>query len=160
MEDRSGSSGPNQDEIAELRARADAGDRNAAGRLGELLARHGDREGALRVWARAYGDRSPTTKRLAELMAEQGDLAGAVNVWVFSDAVWQNPASFHEEYLDTLDPLDRADEDDPEDWAFMEREQLANLLADRGDEASLAELRALAEAGDAVAAKRLRQLDT
>ncbi|EKX64691.1 hypothetical protein Sipo8835_27920 [Streptomyces ipomoeae] len=132
MEDRSGSSGPDQDEIAELRARADAGDRNAAGRLGELLAKHGDREGALRVWARAHGDTSPTTRRLADLLAERGDLAGAVEVWTFSDAVRQNPAGFHAEYLNTLNACDRLDEDDPEDWAFIEGEELARLLAEGG----------------------------
>jgi hypothetical protein len=38
------------EQIAELQARADAGDRNAAGRLGELLAEQGDLEGAARAW--------------------------------------------------------------------------------------------------------------
>lgn len=155
MEDRSGSSGPHQDHLAELRARADAGDRNAAGRLGELLANRGDPEGALRVWVRAYGDDSPTTRRLAELLAEGGDLSGAVKAWKFSDVVWQNPAGLHAEYLDTLDDDDRLDEDDPEDWTFMEAEEVAQLLAERGDEAAIAELRARADAGDAAAAKRL-----
>jgi hypothetical protein len=61
---------PDPDQIAELQARADAGDRNAAGRLGELLAGRGDPEGAVRVWAQAYGDASPTTRWLAELLAE------------------------------------------------------------------------------------------
>ncbi|MFJ8110503.1 hypothetical protein [Streptomyces sp. NPDC096132] len=123
--------------------------------MGELLAKHGDREGALRLWARTYGAVSPTTKRLAELLAERGDLAGAVEVWKFSDRVRQNPEGYHAEYLDTLDVLDRMDDDDPEDWAFMETEQLADLLAERGDEASLAELRARADAGDTAAARRL-----
>ncbi|MGW0825950.1 hypothetical protein [Streptomyces sp. NPDC002845] len=124
-----------------------------------MLARHGDREGALRLWARTYGDDSPTTRRLAELLAERGDLAGAVEVWTFSDPVRQNPAGFHAEYLDTLDICERLNEDDPEDWAFMEKEQLASLLAERGDEAAIAELRARADAGDPAAAKRLAQLD-
>ncbi|MFI9542623.1 hypothetical protein ACIHAR_01325 [Streptomyces sp. NPDC052016] len=155
MEDRPSGSVPNQDHIAELRARADAGDRNAAGRLGELLAKQGDREGALRVWARAYGDTSPTTKRLAELLVERGDPDRAVEVWKFSDAVWQNPAGLRAEYLATLDTCDRADDDDPEDWAFTEAEELAGLLAERGDAAAIAELRARADAGDAAAAKRL-----
>ncbi|MFI6335122.1 hypothetical protein [Streptomyces sp. NPDC050535] len=158
MDIRSGGDGPNQDQIAELRARADAGDRNAAGRLGELLAKRGDQEGALELWARTYGADSPTTKRLAELLAERGDLADAVTVWTFSDVVWQNPAGLHAEYLDTLDALDRLEcEDDPEDWAFIEAEELAGLLAERGDEAALAELRARADAGDPAAAKRLTQ---
>lgn len=161
MGKRSGGGGTNQDRIAELRARAEAGDRNAAGRLGELLAKGGDREGALRLWARTYGDDSPTTRRLAELLVERGELARAVEVWTFSDVVWQNPAGLHAEYLNTLDAGDRMEcEDDPEDWAFMEAEQLARMLAEQGDEAALAELRARADAGDPAAAKRLAQLGT
>jgi hypothetical protein len=148
---------PDPDEIAGLRARADAGDRNAAGRLGELLAGRGDREGALRVWAQAYGDRRGTTRRIAELLAEQGDLDGAVQAWKFSDVVWQNPEGLHEEYLSTLSPEDYLQEttDDPEDWAFMEAEELLRLLARRGDVAAIAELRARAEAGDRAAANWL-----
>ena len=145
----------------ELRARADAGDRNAAGRLAELLAKRGDREDALRLWARIYGDVSPTTRRLAELLAERGDVARAVEVWTFSDVMWQNPAGGHAEYLATLDASERLEcEDDPEDWAFMEAEELARLLAERGDEAAIAELRARADAGDPAAATRLAQLST
>ncbi|WP_433473801.1 hypothetical protein ACQPZP_34090 [Spirillospora sp. CA-142024] len=121
---------PDRDQIAELRARADAGDRNAAGRLGELLAKHGDLEGAVRVWVSAYGDDSPTTARLAELMAGRGDLEGAVGVWRFSDVVRYNPAGLHEGFLSTLDAAERIDwEDEPEDWAFMETEQLARRLS-------------------------------
>jgi len=86
---------PDPDQIAELQARADAGDRNAAGRRGELLAGRGDPEGAVRVWAQAYGDDSPTTRRLGELLAERGALEGAVRAWQFSDVVWQNPAGLH-----------------------------------------------------------------
>ena len=145
--------------MAELRARADAGDRNAAGRLGELLAKYGDEEDALRVWARAYGRESSTTLRLAELMVEWGDVTAAVRAWQFSDPVWQNPEGFHAEYLDSLPPDERADEDDPEDWAFMEREELAQLLAERGDEASMTELRARAVAGDYPARKRLAEMN-
>lgn len=114
----------------------DAGDRNAAGRLGELLAGRGDLEGALRVWTQAYGDCSATTRRLGELLAERGDLEGAVRAWRFSDVVWQNPAGLHAEHLSALSPEDLLQEttDDPEDWAFMETERLARLLAERGDE--------------------------
>ena len=135
MERRSGSGLPDPEQFAELQARADAGDRNAAGRLGELLAGRGDPEGAVRVWAQAYGDASPTTRRLAELLAEQGDLEGAAQAWRFSDVVWQNPAGLHAEFLSTLSPEDYLQEttDDPEDWAFMEAEQLARLLAERDD---------------------------
>ncbi|GAA3420118.1 hypothetical protein GCM10018952_62060 [Streptosporangium vulgare] len=147
---------PDPNHIAESRARADAGDQNAAGRLGELLAKSGDLEGALRVWAQAYGDSSPSTKRLAELMAEDGDLESAVSAWKCSDVVRQNPAGLHQEYLNSLDEDDRRDaDDDPEDWAFIEEEQLTRLLAQRGDEATIAKLRAQADAGDSVAARRL-----
>jgi hypothetical protein len=157
VEHRSGSDTPDPDEIAQLQARADAGDGNAAGRLGELLAGRGDREGALRVWTRAYGDRPGATRRLAELLAEQGDLDSAVQAWKFSDVVWQNPEGLREEYLNTLSPEDYLQEttDDPEDWAFMQAEELVRLLAQRGDVAAIAELRARAEAGDPVAAKWL-----
>jgi hypothetical protein len=144
-------------QIAELQARADASDGNAAGRLGELLAGRGDLEGALRVWAQAYGHGSATTRRLGELLAERGDLEGAVRAWQFSDVVWQNPAGLHAEFLSALSPEEYLQEttDDPEDWAFMETEKLARLLAERGDEAAIAELRARADAGDPAAAKRL-----
>ena len=55
----------------ELRARADAGDRDAARRLAELLAERGDLDG-LRARADA-GDRY-AARRLAGLLAERGDL--------------------------------------------------------------------------------------
>jgi hypothetical protein len=124
-----------------------------ATRLGELLAGRGDLEGALRVWAHAYGDGSATTRRLGELLAERGDLEGAVRAWQFSDVVWQNPAGLHAEFLSALSPEEFLQEttDDPEDWAFMETEQLARVLAERGDEgdkAAIAELRARARPGD------------
>jgi hypothetical protein len=125
---------PDPDEIARLQARADAGDRDAGGRLGELLAGLGDLERALRVWARAYGDCSPTTQRLAELLAERGDLEGAVRAWQSSDVVWQNPAGLHEEFMSALSPEERLEWDDPEDWGFIEAEELASLLAERRDE--------------------------
>ncbi|QFZ21011.1 hypothetical protein [Saccharothrix syringae] len=144
------------EQVAELRARAGAGNRNAAGRLGEVLAGRGDLDGALRVWAEAYGDESPTTKRLAEVLAEQGDLGEAVNAWRFSDVVWQNPEGGRQAWMDALPADERADwQDDPEDWGFMEAERLARLLAERGDAAAVAELRARAEAGDAAAAREL-----
>ncbi len=135
VEHQSGNGRPDPDQIAELRARAEAGDRNAAGLLGELLAARGDPEGAVRVWAQAYGDASPTTRRLAELLAEQGDLEGAARAWRFSDAVWQNPDGLRAEYLSTLSPEDYRQQttDDPEDWAFMEAEQLASLLSEPED---------------------------
>jgi hypothetical protein len=161
VEHRSGSGIPDLDQqISEWRARADTGDRNAAGRLGELLARRGDLESAVRMWAHAYGDGSATTRRLGELLAERGDLEGAVLVWQFSDVVWQNPAGLHQEYLHTLSPEDYLQEttDEPEDWAFMQTEQLARLLAERGDEAAIAELRARAHPGDPFAEQLARLL--
>jgi hypothetical protein len=86
---------PDLDEqIAELRARADAGDRNAAGRLGELLAGRGDLAGALRVWAQAYGGCSPTTRRLAELLAGRGDLEPSATRRISSNASTFPIASF------------------------------------------------------------------
>ncbi|MFD0318942.1 hypothetical protein [Streptomyces flavalbus] len=72
------------------------------------------------MWARAYGDDSPTTRRLAEMLVERGDLAGAVDVWRSSDPVRQNPAGLHAEHLNALEPDDRLDDDDPGDWAFTE----------------------------------------
>lgn len=139
MEHRSGGGrpdpGPDPDQIAELRARADAGDRDSGGRLGELLARQGDRVGALRAWAQAYGDVSSTTRELAELLTEQDNLEGAVHAWQFSDVVWQNPAGLHQEYLSTLSPEDYLEQtsDDPEDWGYLEAEALASLRSLWGD---------------------------
>jgi hypothetical protein len=142
MEHQSGGDVPGVEQITQLRARADAGDRNAAGLLGELLAQGGDLEGAVRVWAAAYGDSSSTTKRLAELPAEEGDLEGAARTWRFSDDVWQNPLGLHAQYRATLTAEERLEEDDPEDWAFMESQRLTRLLAERGDEAAIAQMRA------------------
>jgi hypothetical protein len=103
VKDRLDSGLPDRDQIAELQARADAGDRNAAGRLGELL-------------------------------AEQGDLEGAVRAWQFSDVIWQNPAGLRAEFLSGLSPEERLERDDePEDWAFMESQEVARLLAERDD---------------------------
>jgi hypothetical protein len=157
-----GSGLPDPDQIAKWQARAEAGDRNAAGRLGELLAERGDLEAAVRVWAQAYGDDEPTTRRLGELLAERGDLEGAVGAWRISGAVWENPASLHAEFLSGLSPDEFLLWDDPEDWCFtgIAEERLAGLLAERGDEAAIAELRARADAGDPAAVKRLAELPT
>ena len=135
MEHRSGSSALDPDQVAELLARADAGDRDAPGRLGELLAGRGDLEGAVRVWAQAYGDDSPTTRRIAELLAGRGDLEGAVRAWQFSDAVRQNPECGHARFLSTLTRDEYLEwDDEPEEWGFIAAEQLARLLAERRDE--------------------------
>ncbi len=160
MERRSANEVPPPDEIAQFRARAAAGDRNAAGRLGELLARQGDLRGALQVWAETYGSTSPTTRRLAELQAEDGDLEKAVSTWQVSDEVWQNPAGLRQEHLSTLSAEDRAQEEycDPEDWAFIEDQNLTFTLAQRGDKTALAKLQAQADAGFPEAAIQLRRL--
>ncbi|MBW8483244.1 hypothetical protein [Actinomadura parmotrematis] len=147
---------PDFEEIPGLRVRAEAGDRDAAGRLAELLARRGDAEEALDVWARAYGDREPAAKRLAGLHVQDGDLAGAVSVWMFSDSMWYNPAGLRAEAMRRLTPEEQMEEDDgPEDWAYIQAEALIVKLARRGDETSIAELRAMAEAGDHLAKKHL-----
>ena len=56
-----------------LRARADAGDGDAAWRLAELLAERGDLDG---LRARADAGDADAAERLAELLAERGDLDG------------------------------------------------------------------------------------
>jgi hypothetical protein len=77
-----------------------------------------------------------------------------------SDAVYQNPAGVHEEFRDRLDQLDTQglDISNPEDWAFIEAERLAGLLARRGDRAAIAELRDRADIGDPAAAKPRAEL--
>ncbi len=132
-----------------------------AGRRGELLAADGDREGALRTWAQAYGDIAPTTKRLAEVLAEDGDLDDAVSTWTFSDALRDNPLGRHQAYLNSLSEEGRqeATYDDPDDWGYLESERLAGLLAERGDDAAVAELRARAADGDGPARAALAGLE-
>ena len=124
-----------------------------------MLAERGDRAGALRTWAQAYGERAPTTKRLAEVLAENGDLDGAVSAWQVSDALRNNPLGRHQAYVRSLPPEDKWEAADdgvgPEGWESMESEQLARLLAERGTEAAIAELRARAAAGDRAARRPL-----
>lgn len=114
------------------------------------------------MWAEVYGERAPTTKRLAEVLAENGDLDGAVSAWRSSDALRSNPLGGHEAYVRSLPEEDRweatYDEVGPEGWEFWEMEELARLLAERGDEAAIAELRARAAAGDWPARKKLEEL--
>lgn len=97
------------------------------------------------------------------MLAENGDLDGAVSAWTFSDALWYNPLGHHEEYARSLPDEDRWKADDdglgPEGWGAMESEELARLLAERGDEAAIAELRARAAAGDWHARKKLDEFD-
>ena len=139
--------------LERLRARAEAGEVNAAGLYGELLARAGDLEGALRVWADAYGRVSHTTRRLAELLAEDGDLRGAVQAWECSDVVWQNPIGLHAKRVAEMTEDERMEWwDDPEDWAYTEWQQLTRMLAERGDEAAAAEVRRWTHRADPPAA--------
>lgn len=137
-------------------------ERNEAGRRGELLAESGDLEGALRTWTEAYGQIAPTTKRLAELYAENGDLKQAVSTWTSSDALWTNPLGRHQLYRNSLSEEDRWEADDDgtgdEGWGYIEAEVLARLLFERGDEAAMAELRAMAAHGDYHARKVLGEL--
>ncbi len=63
--------------LDELRARADVGDRFAAGRLAGLLA---DREDLDELRARADAADELAAMRLADLLADRGDLDGAVQV--------------------------------------------------------------------------------
>jgi len=74
----------------------------------------------------------------------------------FSDVIWQNPAGLRAESLSALSKEEYLEQtsDDPEDWAFMETEKLARLLAERGDEEAFAELRARADAGDPASAAK------
>jgi len=144
MENLSGGDVSSAEQIAQLRARVDAGDRHAAGPLGELLARQGDLHNAIEVWADAYGDTSPRTKRLAELLVREGDLKRAVSAWEESHAVWNNPVSLYRQYLATLsDEVRREQEyDEPEEMAGTQTEVLAELLAQHGEQAVIAQLRA------------------
>jgi TIR domain len=116
----------------ELRARADAGDEWAAIRLVDLLVEGGDRTGAIKV-LRAHGDtghRWPTDP-LVDLLVEVGDRAGAIEVL-------------------------RAHGDTSDGWTTH---RLADLLVEVGDRAGAIEvLRARADAGHDRAAFRLAEL--
>jgi hypothetical protein len=127
-----------------MRARVDAGDRDAAGPLGELLAGQGDLHGAIKVWADTYGDRSPRTKRLAELLVQEGDPEDAVRVWEDSDAVWNNPISLYREYLASLPEEERQEYlyDITEEVAGTWIAVLSELMAHQGEEAVLTQWRA------------------
>ncbi len=111
---------------------ADAGDRDAASQLAELLAKRGDLDGAVQILrARADAGDGPAASRLADLLGRRGDLDGAVQI---------------------LRP--RADAGDKNAaW------QLAELLGRRGDlDGAVQILRPRADAGDWHAASRLAEL--
>jgi hypothetical protein len=135
--------GPLRD-ITQLRARVDAGDRDAAGPLGELLAAQGDRPGAIQVWAAAYGDEAPWTKQLADLLVREGYPEDTVSVWEASAAVWSNPISLYRQHLATLSDEERREHeyDEPEEMAGTWTAVLTELLAHHSEEAVIAQLRA------------------
>ena len=145
MEHRSGGGDlSTAEQIEHLRARLRAGDREAAGPLGELLAGQGDRQGAIEVWGGAYGEAEPLTRRLAELLVREGDLERAVSAWLVSHSVWSNPAGRYRRYLATLSDEDRREHeyDEPEETAGTQTAVLVELLAGHGEEAVVAQLRA------------------
>jgi len=144
MEDRSSGEAPGAQRIARLRARVDAGERDAAGPLGELLAGGGDLHGAIQVWVDAYGDEDPRTKRLAELLVQEGEPRDAVRVWEHSDAVWNNPISLYRQHLASLPEEERREfeYDEPEEMTGTWMAVLAELLVRQGEAAVIAHVRA------------------
>lgn len=122
-----------------------AGERDAAGPLGELLAGRGDLRGAIQVWVDAYGDSAPGTKRLAELLVQEGELEDAVRAWEDSDPVWNNPISVYRQRLASLPEEERREfeYDEPEEMTGSWIAVLAELLAQQGEAAVIARVRAL-----------------
>ena len=117
----------------ELRARADAGDEDAAWQLAELLAERGDLDGAEQILrARADAGDGHAAWRLAELLAERGDLDEAVQSARRADAGDRHAAEQLAELLAERGDLDelRARADAGDGDAAM---RLAELLAERGD---------------------------
>lgn len=141
--------------IAELRARADAGDQNATTWLAEWLVKQGDRVSAMQLlWPLADAHEAIGSIILAELLAEQGDLAelrARVDAGDYSMA----------------DTLAKSLADQADEAALAElrvragagdlsaAERLAEWLVEQGDEAGLAELRVWADAGNRDAGERL-----
>jgi len=103
--------------LDELRAWADDGNKHAAERLAEVLAEHGDLD---ELRARAKAGDTHALHRLIDLLAERGD--------VYELGAWADAGDEHA------------------------AERLATVLAERGD---LDQLRARADAGDERAAERL-----
>ncbi|MBR7829488.1 hypothetical protein KDK95_24495 [Actinospica sp. MGRD01-02] len=144
MGEQSGSESTSEaDRLAELRARLAAGDRDAAGPLGELLARLGDLLGALEVWSDAYGERAPGSKRLAELLVREGYPADAVSVWEQADPVWNNPISLYRQQLASYaaDVRYEFESDEPEEMSGTWMWVLESLLAQQGEAAVIARIR-------------------
>jgi hypothetical protein len=142
----------NRGDLDGLHARADAGDKHAAGQLADLaadlLADRGDLDG---LRARADAGDKHAAERLTGLLADRGDLGG---LHARADAGDKHAAGRLAELLADCGDLDelraRADAGD---WSAAL--QLAELLADRDD---LDGLRARADAGDWFAARRLTEL--
>jgi hypothetical protein len=111
-----------------LQGRTDAGDRGAAGRLGEVLAGRGDLKGAVQAWQ--VGD------------AVRHNPAGLHHEYLST----LSPEEFAER------------DDEPEDWAFTEGGRLTVMLARQGDKTAIAQVRARAAAGHASMAKLLSEL--
>jgi thioredoxin-like negative regulator of GroEL len=119
-------------ELDELRARAETGDSFAASRLAELLEERGDPDGATQVLRTAAetGD-SFAASRLARLLEERGDVDGATQILRARTDAGDSDAAF----------------------------QLARLLEERGDlDGATQILRARTDAGDSDAAFQLARL--
>jgi hypothetical protein len=135
-----------------LRARADAGDEQAAGQLAPLLAGRGDLDG---LRARADAGDGYAAGQLARLLAGRGDLDGLRARADAGDGYAAGQlAELPTDLLAGRGDLDglRARADAGDGYAAG---QLAPLLAGRGD---LDGLRARADAGDEQAAGRLADL--
>ena len=141
-----------------FRRALDAGDRDAASRLAQLMDGRGDLDGGTAQILRACADAGDgyAAMQLAELLAERGNLDGAVQILVAgADAGDQDVAGELARLLAERGDLDqlRARADAGDGHAARE---LARLLAERGD---LDQLRARADADDRDAAHELvRQL--
>jgi metal-responsive CopG/Arc/MetJ family transcriptional regulator len=139
-------------DLAEVHARVDTGDTGAA----RALAERGDLDGAEQILrARADAGDEPAAWELARLLAERGDLDELSTRADAGDgyAAWELAELLAEHGdLDGAEQILRARADASDGYAAWE---LADLLAGRGD---LEELRARADAGDGYAAWGLAKL--
>jgi predicted negative regulator of RcsB-dependent stress response len=117
-----------QNRIADLRTRADGGDRYAANRLTDVLARHGQVSEAIqRLRTRADAGDWAATLQWVELLVQQGRAAEAIRLLRSVPDAGEGAAAVH----------------------------LVELLTEQGN---VGELRSLADAGDRFAASRLAEL--
>jgi hypothetical protein len=135
------------DDLEDLTARADAGDRSAAGPLARLLAQRGDIEA---LTARADAGNRPAAEQLADLLAERGDIEALTSAANDEWYARKRLAELLTERRDTDALTTRADNGD-----LAAAMQLAKMLASRGDVESLS---ARADAGDNSAASALARL--